>query len=169
MVINTSNDLTNLGEKCVRVNSSLLNYIYNSYVALGIGDSNIFSIINKYMYIRYQEEYIIGRAVDAVLMNPVELKTLIDITKTGDLIKNNVKESPITLSGLQKAQDDISCRFRLIKSRECGNIIKSYNAICVQPVPQPSKENLIAQISIENSAQSRVAAEVEKAKRLVLK
>ena len=159
MGINTSNDLTNLGNKCVRVNSSLLNYIYNSYVALGIGDSNIFSIINKYMYIRYEEEYIIGRAVDAVLMNPVELKTL----------KNNVKESSITLSGLQKAQDDISCRFRMIKARECGNVIKSYNAICVQQVPQPSKQDLIAQISIENSAQSRVAAEVEKAKSLVLK
>ena len=168
MVINTSNNLTELGNKCVRVSSGLLNYIYNSYVGKGKVDSTIYNLLNKYMNVRYEEEYIIGHAVETVLMNPLELKLLVEFTGTESLLKNNVKESPMTLTGLIEEQDDITSRYRMIKTRECGNVIKMCYAIPVQ-VKQATKQDMIDQIAIANNAQSRVNAEVEKAKSLVLK
>ena len=168
MVINTSNNLTELGNKTVRVNSSFLNFIYNSYIGRGAVDSTIYGLLNKYMGFRYQEEYIIGRPVDMVLMNPLELKLMVDFTGTDSLLKNNVKESPKTLTQLIEEQEDINSRYRMIKTRECGNVIKMIYAVPVQ-VHQPTKQEMIDQIAIANNAQSRVSAEVEKAKQLVLK
>ena len=167
MVIKTSQNLTELCDKCVRVNSGYLNYLYNAYVGSGLVDSTIYMLLNKYMNIRYEEEYIIGRAIDSVLMNPHELKMMVDFTRTESLLEKNVKESSVSINHLSSEHDDIHTRFRLIKARECGNIIKMAYAIPVKP--QQTKQEMIDQIAIANNAQSRVSAEVEKAKQLMLK
>jgi hypothetical protein len=108
-----------------------------------------------------------------MLMNPSELKMLVDYTNAEQYLGQYVKLSKKSLKNLVEEHTDIDERFEAIKAREYGNVIKACNVsmpVQQQPVSQPNnQENLINEIAAANNNQSKVSDIVSQAKGLTLK
>lgn len=172
-VITTSKDLSQVGDSCVNVNIEYMNYLYYIFIAVCQFDESIYSLFNKYIKIKYEEEYITHRSNQYMLMNPSELKMLVDYTNAEQYLEQYVKVSKKSLKYLAEEHTDIDERFRIKKSREYGNVIKACNVsipVQQQSVLQPNnQENLINEIAAANNNQSKVSDIVSQAKGLTLK
>ena len=172
-VITTSNDLSQVGNSCVNVNIEYMNYLYYIFITVCQFDETIYSIFNKYIKIKYEDEYVTHRSNQYMLMNPSELKMLVDYTNAEQYLQQYVKVSKKSLKYLAEEHADIDEKFRIKKDRECGNVIKACNVVMpIQQttIPTPNVEqDLINKIAADNNNQSKVSDIVAQAKGLSLK
>ena len=172
-VITTSKDLSQVGNSCVNVNIEYMNYLYYIFITVCPFDESIYSLFNKYIKIKYEEEYITHRSNQYMLMNPSELKMLVDYTNAEQYLEQYVKVSKKSLKDLIEEHTDIDERFRAIRARDYGSLIKACNVsmpVEQQSVSQPgNQENLINEIAAANNNQSKVSDIVTQAKGLTLK
>ena len=108
-----------------------------------------------------------------MLMNPSELKMLVDYTNAEQYLQQYVKVSKKSLKYLAEEHADIDEKFRIKKDRECGNVIKACNVVMpIQQttIPTPNVEqDLINKIAADNNNQSKVSDIVAQTKGLSLK
>ena len=172
-VITTSNDLSQVGNSCVNVNIEYMNYLYYIFITVCPFDETIYSIFNKYIKIKYEDEYVTHCSNQYMLMNPSELKMLVDYTNAEQYLQQYVKVSKKSLKHLAEEHADIDEKFRIKKDRECGNVIKACNVVMpIQQttIPTPNVEqDLINKIAADNNNQSKVSDIVAQAKGLSLK
>ena len=171
--VKTANDLSQVGNRCVNVNIEYLNYMYYIFITMCAYNETVYSVFNKYIKIKFEDEYITHRHNQYMLMNPTELKILVDYTNAEQYLEKYVKVSKKSLVYLAEEHTDIDDRFNMKRAKESGNVIKACNVnMPVQPqvIPQSNTEqNLIDQIAAANNNQSKVSDIVAQAKGLTLK
>ena len=171
--IKTSEDLTQLENKCVNVNVEYLNYMYYIFITACAYNDTVYALFNKYFKIKYEDEYVTRWNKKYMMMNPAELKILVDYTNAEQYLSRFVKASKKSLVSLAEDHTEIEERFRCKRTRESGNVIKAQDVIMpIQQtiIPDPNVEqNLINKIAADNNNQSKVSDIVAQAKGLSLK
>jgi hypothetical protein len=168
--IKVSEDLLKLDNKCVNVNIEYLNYMYYIFITVCTFDETVYSVFNKYMKIDFKDEYVISYNRQFILMNPVELKLLVDYTNAEQYLSSFVKVTNKTLESLVELHVEIEEKFIIKRFRESGNVIKAKDVIISnkkRPITDSKDEqNLINDIVAANSNQSKVSDIITQAKKL---
>ena len=168
--IKVSEDLLKLDNKCVNVNIEYLNYMYYIFITVCSFDETVYSVFNKYIKIAFEDEYVIRYNRQFILMNPVELKLLVDYTNAEQYLSSFVKVAKKTLESLAELHAEIEEKFIAKRFRESGNVIKAKDVIISNqkhPITDSKNEqNLIDNIVAANSNQSKVSDIITQAKKL---
>jgi len=152
-------DLKELGNKCVIVNTNFFIYMYNVFVA-GTYNSYIYDLFYKYISNQYMDDYISGYQHTTYLVNPLDLLELINYTGSAAFAINNTFITRRTLDDLNEILSDNKLRYNKKKMMEHGNVYKPVESAYRTNFDQ-SQQQLINNVLSSQSQQNKIDAALE--------